>query len=60
MDVSMDDASRGPNIVAVSIVMLVVSIVSVILRFWSRFLSQQGRFWWDDWAALMALVFFIF
>jgi hypothetical protein len=47
---------------AALIVYLVVAVVAVLLRFWSRALAAShttpdgsARFWWDDWFALAAL-----
>lgn len=45
-----------------TIAMTVITIVAIALRFWSRLLGPTdraqafGRFWWDDWFALLALV----
>ncbi|KAI1411805.1 hypothetical protein F5Y13DRAFT_200474 [Hypoxylon sp. FL1857] len=42
------------------IVMIIVTVVFIALRFWSRSLTPYAaratfhRFWWDDWAALAA------
>lgn len=45
------------------IAMTVMVVLSITLRFWSRSLIVRGnlehgvgRFWWDDWVALAALV----
>ncbi|ORY09575.1 hypothetical protein BCR34DRAFT_602706 [Clohesyomyces aquaticus] len=51
---------RGPGLRAFIIVMMIVSIISVLLRFWSRTLMTKEsrgipRIWWDDWLALSAL-----
>jgi hypothetical protein len=56
---SYDD--RGPGLRAFVIVLLIVMILSITLRFWSRALAKAGadptpRFWWDDWLSLLALV----
>ncbi|KAL3429947.1 hypothetical protein BDV09DRAFT_189665 [Aspergillus tetrazonus] len=47
------------------IIMLVLPVVAVALRFWSRAVMPSagpgrrtiGRFWWDDWTALLATIF---
>ncbi|KAI5867648.1 hypothetical protein GGS23DRAFT_592944 [Durotheca rogersii] len=53
---SYDD--RGPAFQAFCIVVLIISILAIVLRFWSRAMSQpplnKSRFWWDDWVALAA------
>lgn len=44
---------------AYCIIWMIISIIAVMLRFWSRALSSSPyspRFWWDDWCALIALV----
>ncbi|KAL4772929.1 hypothetical protein BDW60DRAFT_222136 [Aspergillus nidulans var. acristatus] len=52
---------RGAQMRELLIVMLILPVVAVILRFWSRALLPDApgtrmvnRFWWDDWAALVA------
>ncbi|KAI1747579.1 hypothetical protein F4782DRAFT_535240 [Xylaria castorea] len=56
---STDDL--GPAFRAVIVIFLVVSVLVISLRFWSRALStvsqNKSRFWWDDWLALAATVF---
>ena len=47
---------RGPEINGYGIAMIVLSIIAVALRFWSRYLAKKAGFWWDDWFALAALV----
>ncbi|KAF2186032.1 hypothetical protein K469DRAFT_515602, partial [Zopfia rhizophila CBS 207.26] len=55
----------GPVIVRFGIAMIIIPVVAVALRFWSRALglgtksSDGRRFWWDDWAALAVLPFSI-
>ena len=53
---SILDANRGPEIVAVSVVLAILSIVALTLRVWSRLISKNQGFWWDDWFALASLV----
>lgn len=48
-------ANQEARILAVSVVLIVVSTLSVILRFVARALSKAGL-WWDDWCILAALV----
>ena len=47
---------KGPRIVAAAVSVIVVQVLVLILRFWSRSLSTRARFWWDDWTVLAALV----
>ena len=53
---SIPDLARAPEIVAVSVVLTILSIMAVALRVWSRFISKNQGFWWDDWFALASLV----
>ena len=52
----------GPVVIRFGIAMIVIPVVSVALRFWSRALglgtksSDGRRFWWDDWAVLAVVV----
>ena len=47
----------GPGLNAMTITMMVLSIIAVALRFWSRFIVTSGKkFWHDDWLALVGLV----
>ena len=48
--------SRGPGVAAFCILMIILSILAVILRIWSRYTSRRQRFWWDDWFAIASLV----
>ncbi|KAK4107383.1 hypothetical protein N656DRAFT_763566 [Canariomyces notabilis] len=57
---------RGPAFKAFAIAMTVVTVLSIVLRFWSRSLvaphshtRNQRRFWWDDWAALASVPFIL-
>ncbi|CAL8578613.1 hypothetical protein XPA_004382 [Xanthoria parietina] len=53
---------RGANLLAYAIVMMIVAVVAISLRFWSRSLASPPRgprFWWDDWTALASLPFTI-
>ncbi len=49
---------RGPGIVAIAVVGIVVPTIAVVLRFISR--AQAARhtigIWWDDWAVLVTLI----
>lgn len=57
-----DDVSDPkPGLQAFFVVMIVITITSVSLRFWSRRLrssetNQRYRFWLDDWFAFPAAV----
>ena len=53
---SILDPNRGPMIVAVSAVLTILSVMALALRVWSRLISKDHRFWWDDWFALSSLV----
>ena len=53
---SIPDPTRGPDIVAIAVVMTIVSILALALRVWSRLISKSQGFWWDDWFALSSLV----
>ncbi|KAI0145932.1 hypothetical protein F4776DRAFT_608614 [Hypoxylon sp. NC0597] len=55
---------RGPGLRSFLIVMLILTLVAITLRFWSRSLpvyhgGHKSRFWWDDWIALAAVPFVI-
>ena len=47
---------KGSHVLAAAICVIVIQVVAVALRFWSRALSRGTRFWWDDWMVLAALV----
>ncbi|KAL6717590.1 hypothetical protein ACLMJK_005505 [Lecanora helva] len=55
--------SRGAAVFAYAIVFILVALIALVLRFWSRALSppkERGpRYWWDDWVALLTLPFII-
>ncbi|MCJ1333644.1 hypothetical protein MMC10_010344, partial [Thelotrema lepadinum] len=56
--------SRSTNILSELIIMLVIAIVAIFLRFWSRIVAHSSasssvRLWWDDWLALATLPFLI-
>ena len=53
---SIPGPDRGSHIVAVSIVMTILSTMALTLRVWSRLISKNNRFWWDDWLAIASLV----
>lgn len=53
------NSTRGPGLTALCIVMIILSIVAVTLRVWSRLLSRNQRFWWDDWFAIASLPFLL-
>ena len=53
---SIPGPDRGSHIVAVSIVMTILPTMALTLRVWSRLLSKNNRFWWDDWLAIASLV----
>lgn len=48
--------NKGPRVVAAAVSVIVIQVVVVILRFWSRAILVRARFWWDDWMVLAALV----
>ncbi|KAI2640424.1 hypothetical protein GGS26DRAFT_538109 [Hypomontagnella submonticulosa] len=59
-----DSDDRGPPFRAYTIVMMVIPVVAVSLRLWSRALNMSvgrhsTRFWWDDWVAILATLFVI-
>ncbi|KAI1771756.1 hypothetical protein F4818DRAFT_428963 [Hypoxylon cercidicola] len=59
---ALDSEDRGPGLRAFLIVMIVLTILSITLRFWSRSLNsprgrRMSRFWWDDWASLASVPF---
>ncbi|OTA82973.1 hypothetical protein M434DRAFT_400821 [Hypoxylon sp. CO27-5] len=55
-----DTDDLGGGLQAFVIVMIIVTVVFLALRFWSRSLTPHSaratfhRFWWDDWVALAA------
>ena len=49
------NANVSPRVVAVSVVLIVITAVTVTLRFVSRWVSKAGM-WWDDWMILAAMV----
>lgn len=53
-----DYGDRGPSIVATGAVMMALSTVAVLVRFWSRMVATRAKFWWDDAALLATLVSF--
>jgi hypothetical protein len=48
--------TRAPEILACAIIMIVITTLAVILRFWSRAVVSNLEFWWDDWALLATMV----
>ena len=48
--------TKGPQLVAATVCGIVIQVIVVTLRFWSRALSTGTHFWWDDWMVLAALV----
>ena len=48
--------NKGPRVVAAAVSVIVIQLVVLFLRFWSRAISTKARFWWDDWTVLAALV----
>ena len=46
---------RQPEMVAVSVALLVAATLSGFLRLLARHVMHAG-FWWDDWCSLFALV----
>lgn len=57
MDPATSAADRGPSVVAVAVVGIVVSTIAVIMRFWSRAVASTLVLWWDDWAMLITVLF---
>lgn len=51
----MELSGKQPLIIAVSIVLIILSTVSVVLRFFSRHM-MGNKLWWDDWCAVVAMV----
>ncbi|KAM7214525.1 hypothetical protein V8F06_010086 [Rhypophila decipiens] len=57
-------ADRGPGLRAFCIVMVIVTVLPVVLRFWSRSMSMprekfKHRFGLDDWFSLLAVPFIL-
>ena len=50
------NASLVPNILGANITFMIISTLTVSLRFVARHLSGAGL-WWDDWMILAALIF---
>ena len=48
--------TKGPQVVAAAVCGIVIQVIVVALRFWSRALSTGTHFWWDDWTVLAASV----
>lgn len=48
---------KGPHILAVTYVMLVLATIAIALRFCARYIAHNSTVWWDDWASLAALPF---
>ena len=55
MSNSLITDDRGPQVIGVSVAMIILSTLAVAFRFWSRKISTAGL-WWDDWTILLALV----
>lgn len=49
--------TRGPNIIACCVVLLVVPSIATFIRLWSRSVASRSRFWWDDFTLLLTLLF---
>ncbi|KAI1383545.1 uncharacterized protein F4822DRAFT_420937 [Hypoxylon trugodes] len=54
-----NDENIGPPFRSFVIVLVIITILSTIVRFWSRSIvkpnqRQPKRFWWDDWTFLAA------
>lgn len=47
---------KGPHVVAAAACAIVIQVIVLVLRFWSRALLTRTRFWWDDWMVFAALV----
>lgn len=46
---------RTPEVRAILVILLPMTIIAVALRFLSRRLAK-ARIWWDDWLVLLSLV----
>ncbi|KAM7212109.1 hypothetical protein V8F06_012509 [Rhypophila decipiens] len=57
VDPALLSGDRGPSVVAVAVIGIVVSTLAVVMRFWSRAVASNVVLWWDDWAMLMTVVF---
>ena len=56
-----EDENHGPGLLIFTIVLTVITIASIVGRFWSTSLAKLGpgqtrRYWWDDWTALASVV----
>ena len=49
-------ADRGPLQTRISIAMSVLPAAALSLRLWSRAISKESNFWWDDFFAVLELV----
>jgi hypothetical protein len=49
-------ATRGPGLIACSVVLLIIPSITVFIRLWSRATSRT-KFWWDDFMVLSTLLF---
>lgn len=52
-------SDRGAALLAYTIVFMIIPVIAIGLRFWSRAISSSERgprYWWDDWTALSSLV----
>ena len=48
-------ADRGPTLIAVSIVFIIITTVFVGLRLWARRISKVN-IWYDDYVVVLAMV----
>lgn len=54
------EQNRGPAFRGYCIFLTVLTVLSIVLRLWSRGLNaphaERRRFWWDDFAAVVSVV----
>ncbi len=50
------EGDRGPAVVVVAAVSLVISSIAILLRFWSRSQTPSMSFWWDDYVLLVTTI----
>ena len=50
------DDDRRPLLLQITIPFLVLSVIAIGLRFWSRAVANKNKYSWDDWTALAAMI----
>ncbi|KFA74740.1 hypothetical protein S40288_08839 [Stachybotrys chartarum IBT 40288] len=58
------EEDRSAGLEEFTIVMMVLTVLAIAARFWSRAISKPQarhlhRFWWDDWTALISVPFIL-